>query len=108
MSEIKVYPTNKYKPCKFFIDSQGLIALLKMNKSGLSLYKFLLINGDKFLAADGIAYLNPMEMTQFLDCTRKSIYNGLEELLIRDILSRTGKPGEYFYNPKFFNYGING
>lgn len=99
----KKTPFNK---CKFEIGMIELINILDMNKSGTSLYSFLIENGNKFLSLNGIAYINPIEMMQFLSWTRKSFYNGIDELLNKKILSRTGRPGEYFYNPKYFTDGI--
>ena len=101
----KVYPKNPFSSSKFLIDENDLLSILDMNKSGLNLYYFLIERGDSFLAHDGIAYLNPIEMTEFLDCTRKSVYNGIESLILKKILARTGFPGEYFFNHKFFDNG---
>ncbi len=98
----RVYPDNPFSKSKFLIEKEGLLAVLSMSKSGVNLYSFLIERGDKFLAHDGIAYLNPIEMTQFLDCTRKSVYNGIEDLILKDMLALTGRPGEYFFNPKYF------
>ena len=97
---------NPFDKCKFNIGTIELIEVLDMTKSGTSLYSFLIENGDKFLSFDGIAYINPVELTQFLTWTRKSVYNGIDQLLEKKILSHTGRPGEYYYNPKFFPYGI--
>lgn len=101
----RVYPSNPFSSSVFLIEEKDLLSILDMNKSGLNLYYFLTISGNSFLAHDGIAYLNPIEMTEFLNCTRKSIYNGIESLILNKILARTGVPGEYFFNPKFFDNG---
>ena len=102
----KAEKRNPFDKCKFSIGTTELIEVLDMTKSGTSLYSFLIENGTKFLSLDGIAYINPVELTQFLTWTRKSVYNGIDQLLDKNILSQTGRPGEYYYNPKFFPDGI--
>ena len=60
---IKMAKTEKspYKKSNRNIDFQEITAIIEMKDSGRDLYLFLLENKDKFLAHDGIAYINPVE-----------------------------------------------
>jgi len=84
------------------IKFEELSAIISMKDSGRDLYMFLLQNQDKFLAHNGIAYINPIELVFFLDVTRKTIYNGINSMISSNILKRCNVVGEYYYNFKYF------
>ena len=101
---IKMAKTEKspYKKSNRNIDFQEITAIIEMKDSGRDLYLFLLENKDKFLAHDGIAYINPVELVFYLNVTRKTIYNGVNAMIQANILRRCNVVGEYYYNFNFF------
>ena len=91
-----------YKDKEKSIDYQEITTILTLKDSGRALYLFLLENRDKFLAHDGIVYINPIELMNFMNVSRKTIYNGVNSLIQADVLKRSNEVGEYFYNYDFF------
>ncbi len=91
-----------YKKTENGIDFKEVTAIIGMKDSGRFLYLFLLENKDKFLAYDGVAYINPIELVFYLNVTRKTIYNGINSMIQANILRRCNVVGEYYYNFNFF------
>lgn len=98
----QVESNSPYKKTDEVIKYNELSAIISMKDSGRDLYMFLLDNKDKFLAHNGIAYINPIELVFFLDVTRKTIYNGINSMISSNILKRCNVVGEYYYNFKYF------
>ena len=98
----QVESKSPYKKTDEVIKYNELSAIISMKDSGRDLYMFLLDNKDKFLAHNGIAYINPIELVFFLDVTRKTIYNGINSMISSNILKRCNVVGEYYYNFKYF------
>ena len=78
-----------YSKTEGVIKFDELSAIISMKDSGRDLYMFLLENKDKFLAHNGIAYINPIELVFFLNVTRKTIYNGINSMIASNILNRS-------------------
>lgn len=93
---------NPYKESDKGIGFEEITTVLSMKGSGKDLYLFLLEHKEKYFAHDGIAYLNPSELTHYTDSSRKTVYNGINSMIQANILRRTTVPGEYFYNWNFF------
>lgn len=91
-----------FKKTDSSIDYKEISSILSMKDSGKVLYLFLLENKDKFLAHDGVAYINPVELVFYLNVTRKTIYNGINQMIQANILSRCNVVGEYYYNFIYF------
>ena len=96
------YALNPFNESKFTIGVEDMLKLLNMSKSGISLYKHILSDVESYIAPDGIAYLDQKLLADRMGITTKSVYNGLDSMLYNGALSRTGRPKEYFYNPKYF------
>jgi hypothetical protein len=99
-STLEKSPYKKLEDSK--IGHSELTAIISMKDSGRDLYLFLLDNSNKFLAHNGVAYINPIEIMLFLNVTRKTIYNGINSMIQANILRRCNVIGEYYYNFNFF------
>lgn len=98
----KVYALNPFEESPLSIEVDDLKRILEMTKSGISLYLHILNRNDDYIFHDGIAYIDPKLSAKEMGISVKSIYNGVDDLSSKGILSRTGRSKEYFYNPKFF------
>jgi len=96
----KQHIDNPYKDSNLLIDDDALDVLKELSPTGLKIYihirencfcdnEFIFIFIDEIHSAIGYKEI-------------KSVYNGLNELLKLDILSRTKEKGAFYYNKGFF------
>jgi hypothetical protein len=93
------------------VDSQQFVKLYTGNikvmfdltKTGIRIFGYFLAKATK---SNEKAYFNQAECMDFCSYTsKKTVYNGLSELLDKGIIARTENSNEYFINPALFFNG---
>lgn len=95
-------PFDKEIECEISLDILSVIS--ELSKTSLRMYVYLAKYSYK---RDGVVFIDKKELKFELGFKEnKSIYNGLSELLNRDILAASNDKDVYFYNPQYIAYDI--
>lgn len=101
MKNHKKHSSNPFEYCKSGINCEVLDVISELSKTAMRIYVYLYKHSFK---QDGIVYLDRKEIKFELGFREnKSIYNGLSELLHKEIIASCTEKDEYYYNNKFIN-----
>lgn len=96
----KQHINNPYSNKEILIDDNALGVLESLSPTGLKLYIYI---RENCFCDNEIVFIFIDEIHSGIGYKeRKSIYNGINELLKLDMISKTKEKGAYFYNKGFF------
>jgi len=79
---------------------QVLLTVCQLNKTGVSTLEHLVKNGYVYKGKLLITSKEFLETTELK--SKKSFYNGIEDLIKWDIICKSEDVGFFYYNPKYF------
>jgi hypothetical protein len=101
MRNKKKHTNNPFDDIKLEVTFEALLLISELSKTAMKV--FVYIAGESY-KENGIVYLDRKELKNFYGFKEdKSIYNGLVELIHRDILASTEQCNEFYYNPMFID-----
>ncbi len=77
-----------------------ILTICQLNKTGLVMLEYLLKNGYIYKGTFLISYKDFMEVMKLK--SKKSYYNGIDNLIRWRVIARTDDAVFFYFNPKFF------
>lgn len=79
---------------------QVLLTVCQLNKTGVIMLEYLAKNGYVYKGKLLITSKDFLETTELR--SKKSFYNGIEDLIKWDLIAKSEDVGFFYYNPKYF------
>jgi hypothetical protein len=79
---------------------QVMLTVCQLNKTGVVMLEYLIKNGYVY---KGKLLITSKEFLQTTELkSKKSFYNGLDDLLKWEVIAKSEDVGFFYYNPKYF------
>lgn len=79
---------------------QVLLTICQLNKTGVVMFEYLVKNGYVY---KGKLLVTSKDFLLDTDLkSKKSFYNGIEDLIKWDLIAKSEDVGFFYYNPKYF------
>ena len=103
MKNHKIHEENPFERIECEISVGVLNKISELSKTSLRIYKYI---NEYAHRQDGFIFIDKKELKFELEFREnKSIYNGLSELLSKDILAADTEKDRFYYNPKYIAHG---
>ncbi len=99
----KVYEENPYygdSNKNHYAFKQVLLTVCQLKKTGVIMLEYLAKNGYVYKGKLLITSKDFLETTELR--SKKSFYNGIEDLIKWDLIAKSEDVGFFYYNPKYF------
>lgn len=97
-----VHKEDPFKDITLISDKEFLLTICQLNKTGLVMFEYLIRNGYIYKGMFLISYKD--FMTEMKLRSKKSYYNGIDNLLKWDVLAKSENVSFFYFNPKFFSW----
>jgi len=94
------YKEDPFKDIAVISDKEFLLTICQLNKTGLIMFEYLIRNGYVYKGMFLISYKDFMAEMKLR--SKKSYYNGLDNLLKWDVLAKNEDVSFFYFNPKYF------
>lgn len=95
-----VHKEDPFKDIAVISDKEFLLTICQLNKTGLIMFEYLIRNGYVYKGMFLISYKDFMAEMKLR--SKKSYYNGIDNLLKWDVLAKSEDVSFFYFNPKFF------